>query len=205
MNSKGLKEKELAFSLPEELKLETYERILQHATFDILDLVIKFMPGRNGIGAIVEGFKYSISGHDDIVQQIEEQMSLIEELKRAYSRANRLFRNLDSAWNCMLDAHNPADFYEYQELLPKMNNIEERMATIEDPKIKAQVVTMYNRFHKLAPTCSNQLKIYNTFVIARTEKDLAMKVLMESGKYCIVQYSVTVQYSIILLLIGVSD
>ena len=176
------KKAEEKLQLPDELKLETYPRIIQSATFDILELVLKFMPGYNGIGAIVESFKYAIGDHDNIVKRIEEQMALIITLKREYQRKNRLFRNLDSAWNVMLDAHKPSDFYEYQELLPKMKNMEERILIVQDTKIKAQLITQYNRFHQLHPVCSNQLIIYNTFVAARKEKDEAMATLMNAER-----------------------
>lgn len=164
--------------IPEELKLENYEKRTQTASFDRIDLVISFRGGKDNIGATVKGFMDAIPAHDNIVKTIEEKMEEIVVLKRNYYKKNRLFRNLDSAWNLTLD--NPVDFYEYLELVPKMPKIEKRLAVVEDVVIKAQLQELYDRFQLLQPKCSKQAVIYETFSEARTVKDDAMKALLEA-------------------------
>jgi hypothetical protein len=164
--------------IPEELKLENYEKRIQTASFDRLDLVISFRPGKDNIGATVKGFLEAIPAHDAIVKTIEEKMEEIVVLKRNYYKKNRLFRNLDSAWNLTLD--NPVDFYEYLDLVPKMPKIEKRLAVVEDVVIKTQLQELYDRFQLLQPKCSKQAVIYETFSEARTIKDDAMKALLEA-------------------------
>lgn len=164
--------------IPAELKLENYEKQTHTASFDRIDLVISFRPGRDNIGATVKGFLEAIPAHDDIVKRIEEKMEEISILKRNYYRKNRLFRNLDSAWNLALD--NPVDFYEYMELLPKIPKIERRLAQVDDVVIKTQLQELYDRFQLLKPKCEKQAVIYQTFSEARTVKDDAMKALLEA-------------------------
>lgn len=62
---------------------------------------------------------------------MEEQLVEINALKRVYNKKKRLFQNLDSAWNAMIQ-DKPNDFQEYNALAPKMKNIEERLRTIAD-------------------------------------------------------------------------
>ena len=62
---------------------------------------------------------------------MEEQLVEINALKRVYNKKKRLFQNLDTAWNAMIQ-DKPNDFQEYNTLLPKMKNIEERLRTIVD-------------------------------------------------------------------------
>ena len=164
--------------IPDELKLENYEKRIQTASFDRLDLVISFRPGKDGIGATVKGFLEAIPAHDAIVKVIEEKMSEIVELKRNYHKKNRLFRNLDSAWNLTLD--NPVDFYFYLDLVPKMTKITKRLEVVEDIVIKTQLQELFDRYHALHPKCSKQCVIYETFSEARNVKDEAMKALLEA-------------------------
>jgi hypothetical protein len=164
--------------IPEDLKLENYEKRIQTASFDRLDLVISFRAGKDDIGATVKGFMDAIPAHDAIVKEIEEKMAEIVLLKRNYYKKNRLFRNLDSAWNLTLD--NPVDFYAYLDLVPKMPKIEKRLAIVEDVVIKAQLQELYDRFQALQPKCSKQSVIYESFSEARTIKDDAMKALLEA-------------------------
>lgn len=161
--------------VPDELKLEFYDRRVNEAVFDRLDLVLGLMPGKDGVGAVVKCFLDAIAIHDEIVKTIEEKMDEVGELKKVFLKKSRLFRNLDSAWNIMLD--NPVDFYEYLELLPKMKNIEARLKIVEDAKVKAELLAEYYRFQSLQPVCSKQLIIYNTYSEARKERDDAMKAL----------------------------
>ena len=62
---------------------------------------------------------------------MEEQLVEINALKRVYNKKKRLFQNLDSAWNAMIQ-DKPNDFQEYNALAPKMKNIEERLRAIVD-------------------------------------------------------------------------
>jgi len=162
--------------IPDELKLENYERRIQKATFDRIDLVVSFRPGNDNIGATIKCFMEAIPAHDDMVKKIEEQMNEIEGLKRQYHKKHRLFRNLDSAWNLTLE--NPVDFFDYLELVPKMPKVERRLKVVEDPVIKAKLQDMFDRFTALEPICSRQAVIYETFSQARAEKDEAMKALL---------------------------
>lgn len=165
-------------AIPDELKLENYERRIQTASFDRLDLVISFRPGRDGKGATVKGFLEAIPSHDDIVKVIEEKMADIVVLKRNYHKKNRLFRNLDSAWNLTLD--NPVDFYFYMDLAPKIDKIVKRLELVEDVVIKTQLQELKDKYDVLFPKCSKQAVIYETFSEARTAKDEAMKTLLEA-------------------------
>lgn len=164
--------------IPEELKLENYDRRRYTAVFDRIDLVLEFRAGKGGIGATIKCFLDAISKHDEIVAQIEDQLNTVKELKRIYRKKNRLFRNLDSAWNLMLN--NPVEFHEYLGLLPKMENIEERIEQITDPEIKAKVVAQYDRFKLLEPVCSRQLAVYELYSKSREERDESMKVLVKA-------------------------
>lgn len=166
------------FDLPPELHLENYERRLQSATFDRIDLVVSFRAGVNGIGATVKGFKYAIGAHDNIVKIIEEKMDDIEQLRQHYRKKNRLFRNLDSAWNVILD--NANDFYEYQELLPQVRNADERLRLIQDVQLRTELEDKYKRFLELQPKCSKQMVIYETFSAAREVKDEAMRAYVQA-------------------------
>lgn len=159
--------------LASELKLELYPRKTHEAVFDRIDLVLNFQCGENGTGAVVKSFVDAILLHDEIVKQAEEKMTLIDSLKRVSDKKSRLFRNLDSAWNIMLD--NPVDFYEYSELLPKMKNVEYRLTQITDSRIRAEVLNERRRFQELHPVCSKQLIIHQTYLEARSERDNATK------------------------------
>ncbi len=165
-------------AIPDELKLENYEKRTQTASFDRLDLVISFRPGKDGFGATVKGFLESIPAHDAIVKVIEEKMAEIIILKRNYHRKNRLFRNLDSAWNLTLD--NPVDFYFYMDLVPKIGKIEKRIDLVEDVALKTQLQELRDRYYELHPKCSKQAVIYETFSEARTVKDEAMRALLDA-------------------------
>lgn len=129
--------------------LETYEQRPQSAEFDRLDLAVDFRPGKDGIGAVVkvwvreynslrywshefhQNFIDAIARHDEIVKLMEEQLVEITALRRVYNKKKRLFQNLDSAWNAMIE-DSPNDFQEYNALIPKMRNVQERLRIIED-------------------------------------------------------------------------
>jgi len=62
---------------------------------------------------------------------MEEHLLEITALKKVYNKKNRLFRNMDSAWNVMIEEVSK-EFDEYNALLPKMRNVEERLQTMVD-------------------------------------------------------------------------
>lgn len=166
--------------LPAELRLESYERRANAAVFDRLDLVVAFRPGKNGTGAVVKSFLDAIKCHDEIVVKLEAFMSDIDEMKKGYKKKNRLFRNLDSAWNVILE--NPVDYYEYLALLPKMENIEQQLEEAIDPVVRVELVALHSRFKALQPLCSKQLLIYTAYSKAREERDAAVRQLVEAEK-----------------------
>jgi hypothetical protein len=164
--------------IPDELKLENQSSLLQYAIFDKLDFIIDFRPGKDNIGAIVKNFIDAIRKHDQIVVEYENALKIVAEKKKVYRKRNRLFRNLDSAWNVIMT--NPSEFQEYLDLLPKMKNIEKRLSLIEDPIVKAKLQDAYQRFLILQPICSKQQIIYDTYSNARQARDVAVKELLEA-------------------------
>ena len=164
--------------IPDDLKLENYERRIQQAVFDRLGLVIELRGGLNNIGATVKKYKEAIPAHDEIVKLIEEKMEEIGIYKKNFRKKLRLFRNLDSAWNMTLD--NPDEWEEYHLLKPKMRNIEKRIMIVEDQIAKAEMIADYKRFHVLHPKCSRQVAVYESYSEARRVKDIAMKVLVDA-------------------------
>lgn len=146
---KSLKETQ-ALRMPNELKIEHYERRRFEATFHRLDLAIQFVHGHNDRGAIVKCFIDAIPRHDAAVKHVEEIWCKIDELQSLLKKKNRLFGNLDSAFNAMLT--NPDDFSAYLELLPRMQgNVAERIQTITDTeekvKAEAEVLEVLIPFH----------------------------------------------------------
>lgn len=166
--------------IPDELKLESYERRANAAVFDRLDLVVAFRAGNGGIGAVVRSFIDAIKLHDEVVAKIEGFTTQIDELKRNYRKKNRLFRNLDSAWNLILD--NPVEYYEYLRLLPQMTNIERELEEVTDPVVRVELTAKHARFKELEPVCSKQLQIYNAYAKARGERDEAVRILVAAEK-----------------------
>lgn len=166
--------------LPEELKLENYSRRAQSAVFDRIDLVIDFRPGKDNIGATVKSFLDAIIKHDLHVHKYEEKLVQINELRRDYRKKNRLFRNLDSAWNVILT--NPTDFNEYLSLIPKVQNAEQRLEEMTDPHAKARLSNQFQRYNLLYPICSKQQIIYDAYKIARENRDLATKLLVQAER-----------------------
>jgi hypothetical protein len=167
--------------IPDELKIENQDRRPKNAVFDRVDLVVDFQPGKDSIGAIVRCFNDAIHNHDIVVKEIEQQMIIIDELKRNYRKKVRLFRNLDNTWN-VLDM-DPVEFNEYQELIPRMKNIEERLLKIDDMEFKAKLEVQYERFKILEPKCSRQKIIYELYQAARREKDAVTKEYIAAEKF----------------------
>lgn len=53
--------------------------------------------------------------------------------------------------------------------------IYKRIKVIEDPEVKAELISDYTRYRRLHPRCSNQMLIYNLYKEARDEKDESLK------------------------------
>eukprot|EP00981_Chlorochromonas_danica_P015620 scaffold13700_cov252-Ochromonas_danica.AAC.19 len=168
------------YDLPDELKWESYERRPHAAVFDRLDLVVAFRAGHENKGGVVKAFLDAIRNHDELVVRLESQMVIVDELRRDYRKKNRLFRNLDSAWNLILD--NPVDYNEYLDLLPRMKKIHQEIEECEDPIEKMHLTSLYERFQELDPLCSRQLQIYRAYSKARDERDEAVRVLLAGEK-----------------------
>ena len=56
------------YPIPQELKLEAYERRKHDAELDNLTLTLNLIPGHAGVGAICQGFIDAISKHDEAVK-----------------------------------------------------------------------------------------------------------------------------------------
>lgn len=199
----------LVVPFPDELKLENYERRPNAALFDRLDLVVFFHPGHKGIGAVVKNFRDAIKSHDEMVVKVEAQMVEVEIKKRIYKKKNRLFRNLDSAWNLILE--NPVQYYEYLNLfktltgycqrslvpIPQSSNTSEGISALtpaqhtyikqlmedeEDPIEKVKLTGLYIKYTELEPVCSRQHLVYLSFARAREERDSSVQQLLEAEK-----------------------
>jgi hypothetical protein len=153
--------------LPDELKIENYDRVHHPAVFDRVDQAVEFIPGKDGIGAIVKSFIYAIRQHDVTVKKIEEKLHVIDGIKREFRKKNRLFRNFDNAWTAMYDP----TFEEYLDLKPKMLNIDARIDDAEDLMLKSRLVLEKKRFLELEPRCSNLEVVRDDLVEARNVRD----------------------------------
>ena len=103
--------------IPKELKLETYERRKFSASIDHLGLTVELIPGADGKGAIVKGFIDAISLHDAMVKSVEDNTLALKNIRREFTKKNRMYRNLDGAWNTFMSDHQE-DFEEYVSFLP---------------------------------------------------------------------------------------
>jgi ankyrin repeat protein len=168
--------------IPQESKIEFYERRPQAAEFDRVDFAINFVAGKDGIGAIISSFQDNIIDHDAIVKVIEEKWKVIDVLQRDYNKKNRLFRNLDSAWNNVHDK--PEEFAEYCKLIPKMKNIEQRLLQIKDAKVKAALELSYERFKYLDPTNKTLLIIKKSLETASISRNAAKEIVVKAEFEC---------------------
>ncbi|RYH07097.1 hypothetical protein EON65_42110 [archaeon] len=198
----------LIVPFPDELKLENYERRPNAALFDRLDLVVYFHPGYKGMGAVVKNFRDAIKSHDEMVVKVEAQMVEVEIKKRIYRKKNRLFRNLDSAWNLILE--NPIQYYEYLNLFKTLTGycqrsplpigdgkstectssltpaqhtyIKQQIEEEEEPIEKVKLTGLYVKYTELEPVCSRQHLVYLSFARAREERDQSVQQLLEAEK-----------------------
>lgn len=135
--------------MPEEFNHEFYERRYFSAIFDRLDLVIAFQPGKDNIGAVVKSWVDGIKAHDFIVKKVEEKMDEVHHLKHVYEKNNRIFKNWSAGWTA-LNIH-PEDYDEYLDILPRMENFEERLKLMDDPDTIIKAKVDFKRFKELEP------------------------------------------------------
>ena len=167
------------YPIPQELKLEAYERRKHDAELDNLTLTLNLIPGNDGVGAICQGFIDAIANHDVAVRSVEDQWVSMQHISKDFKVKNRIYRNIDGAWNT-LSADNKADFDEFQELIPRVQNAEERLKVVKDPKVKIKLETDWARFQELEPTCQKLDQAKATLEVARVNRDAAQKILMEN-------------------------
>ena len=161
----------------DELKPEEYVRRSFDAVFHRLDLAIKFTPGKDGFGSIVKTYLNGIPKHDAAVKAVEEKWTLIDEVNFVLKKKNRLFRNMDSAYNALLTS--PEDFDEYLDLMPKMNNIEVRLTTVTDTNTRINMETDYKRFKELQADYGHLLALQDELNKAREDRDVTRAELIK--------------------------
>jgi hypothetical protein len=167
-----------SYPLPPELLLEYYERRRFNATFDRIDLCLKFRSGLNGIGAIAIRWVDGIHNHDAQVKKIEEQMDLVDKARKIYLKENRTFKNWDAAWNSALNT-SPEDYAEYLELKTNGETFHERMKEIKDSVARATAEAEYVRYRILNPKCSKIFLAESAWQGAKDTRDEAQRVLVE--------------------------
>lgn len=168
------------YPLPSELKIEYYERKRYSATFDRMDLCLKFRSGLNGIGAIAIRWVDGIYNHDIQVKKIEEQMDIVDQLRKIYNKDNRTFKNWDAAWNVINNC--PEDYAEYLELKPNGETFHERIQEITDPVDRATAETEYIRYRILDPKCSKVFAAEQAWIDARNTRDESQRKLVEQER-----------------------
>jgi hypothetical protein len=124
------------FPLPNAIKFEYYERKLRKANFDRIDYAITFKPGRDGIGCVAYKWVDGVINHDAIVKKIEEQMDMIDALRKIYESDNRTFKNWDAAFNELNSA--PVEYSEYCDLRPGGLTFLERAHLIDDETARSK-------------------------------------------------------------------
>lgn len=124
------------FPVPNALKAEYYERKLRKANFDRIDFALQFKPGRDGIGCVAFKWIDGVINHDAIVKKIEEQMDLVDQLRKLYESQNRNFKNWDAAFNEINQS--PVEYTEYCELRPNALTFLARAPLIEDETVRSR-------------------------------------------------------------------
>lgn len=160
------KEQRKEYPIPDELKVETYERRRLSADFDRIDLILDLKAGVNGIGAILRGFVDAIPQYDAFVKAIEEKMDQLDELKKLDSKTNRHFLNWDAAWMSLNTK--PDEYADYIDLAPQMDRILEMLEDSEDPLERATAETNFLRFKELE---EKYTPIYEADLKMRAAKD----------------------------------
>ena len=169
-----------SYPLPNELKLEYLERRRFNATFDRIDLCLKFRSGYKGIGAIAVKWTDGIYQHDIQVKKIEEQLDLVDKLRNIYNKENRTFKNWDAAWNS-INIHQE-DYREFLELKPNAETFHERIREITDPATRATAEAEYVRYRILEPKCTKIFQAEKSWNNAREKRDESQRLLVEQEK-----------------------
>lgn len=165
----------------EELRIENLERLPYAATFAKVELVLKFMPGHGGRGAIVRDFLHAIHDHDQIVHEVEEQWHLVDILQKEYNRQNKVYRNMDVFY--YTTNTNPSDVIEYEDMLPRMNRIKERLAQISDAKVRASVIEEYRVFKKKQKKYNRIIALRIELLKLKDQRDALQKELTEAQQH----------------------
>ena len=148
-------------------------------TVDNLGLTVELIPGCDGIGAVVQNFIDGIVKHDLAVKLVEDQWLALEGIRRDFNKKNRMYRNMDGAWNT-LNSENAADFEEYLILAPKMVNMEERLERITDAKVKMKMEADYNVYLELEPRCARLEQAQKALEAAKELRDDAQALLLSN-------------------------
>lgn len=168
------------FQIPNEMKYEYYERKRFAATFDRMDLSLKFRSGVNEIGAICIKWIDGIYLHDIHVKKIEEQMDLIDNLRKVYDKENRTFKNWAASWDAINTR--PEDYAEFLELRPNCLNFHVRIQTITDNSDRAKAEAEYARYMELEPACGKMYDAENALNAQRDTRDASRKILVSEER-----------------------
>lgn len=77
-------------------------------------------------------------------------------------------------------SNNAEDYSEFLEMQPRMENMEERLLLIQDPKIKLKMETEWARYLELEDVCSRMQQAQKALEVAKEERDVAQALLMKS-------------------------
>jgi hypothetical protein len=129
-----------------EIRPEALERLPHTATFSKVELMVALIPGHNRCGAVVKGFINAIHTHDSIVQEVEEVWRRVDENQRAYNKINKIYRNMDAFFYVCNSS--PEDLAAFEDQLPRMTNIKNRLALIVDKTVRESVLAEYRAFRR---------------------------------------------------------
>ena len=133
-------------------------RMSHLATFTKIELVIRFMPGSGGVGAVVHSFLHAAHTHEQIVHIVEEKWRLSDELSKKYKKMNKLYRNLDAFY--YVSNKNPAELDMYEEMKPRMTgSLESRLQSASDSRMKADLIAEDNAFKELEVRCERLIAL----------------------------------------------
>jgi len=170
--------KELAYVLPDQFKLETYERKVHLALFDRVELLLSFIPGRENTGAIFRTFIDAIKIHDEIIKEIEEMIVIVGVLNRDYKKKNRLFQNYSNAWVLLLPK--AVEYEEYTLLVKNMLSYDSdmKLAVIrKDVGRQFFLVERKKRFHNIEENNLPVRLLEEAIDVSRVERDGARALL----------------------------
>jgi chaperonin cofactor prefoldin len=162
----------------EELNIEKLERISHVATFAKVELVLGFMSGHSGRGAIVIKFLNAIHIHNQLVHEVEECWVQVDSLQKLHNKTNKLFRNMDSFF--YVSNKDPADLSAFEEMIPRMRVINERLKQITDKEVKSAVVAEYRSFKRKEIKYDRLLRLRQQLDKIRTVRDAYQHQLVEA-------------------------